>query len=115
MNLTECGALVSPCGIYCGACNKYTKGNCPSCSGNDRATWCKIRTCTKEHGYRTCADCREFSDVNACSKFNNIFAKFFALVFRSDRKASLHRIAVVGIDAYGEEMEKKGIQVIKRE
>jgi hypothetical protein len=114
MNLTEHGALVSPCGIFCGACHRYKKGNCPGCSGNDKASWCKIRICTKEHGFLTCADCREFSDLNDCSKFNTFIAKIFALIFRSDRKASLHRITKIGINAYGEEMEKKGMQVIKR-
>jgi hypothetical protein len=114
MNVTEHSALVAPCGIYCGACFKYKKGNCPGCSGNDKATWCKIRICTKDHGFRTCADCREFSDVNECRKFNTFFAKIFAFIFRSDRKASLHRIAEIGINAYGDEMEKKGLQVIKR-
>jgi hypothetical protein len=114
MNLSEYGALVSPCGIYCGACYKLKKGSCPGCSGNNKATWCKIRTCTKEHSFQTCADCREFSDLNECGKFNTFIAKIFTFIFRSDRKASLRRITEIGINAYGEEMDGKGMQVIKR-
>ena len=67
--------LVAACGIYCGTCHRYKKGNCPGCAENIKATWCKIRTCTKEKGYHTCAQCSEFTDVQACRKFNNIFAK----------------------------------------
>jgi hypothetical protein len=114
MHTIEPSTLVAPCSIFCGSCYKYKKGSCPSCRNNDKATWCKIRICTKDHGYRTCADCRQFSDVNTCTKFNNFFSKIFALIFRSDRKASLSRIAEIGINAYAQEMEGKGIPVLKR-
>jgi hypothetical protein len=106
--------LVSACGLYCGACHKYSKGSCPGCRENDKATWCKVRICTKERGLTTCAACHEYADVDDCGKLNNIFAKFFALVFRSDRKASLRRIAEIGIDAYAAEMHEKHMVVIKR-
>jgi hypothetical protein len=106
--------LVAACGIYCGACHRYKKGSCPGCAENVKATWCKIRSCISERAYRTCVECSDFSDVQACRKFNNIFAKFFALVFRSDRKASLALIKEIGIEAYAGEMENKGLPVLKR-
>ena len=106
--------LVSACGLYCGACSKYNKGKCPGCVDNEKAAWCKIRICIHEKNITTCTECTEFEDVNECKKFNTIFAKFFAFVFRSDRKASLKRIAEIGLDGYALEMEADSQVVIKR-
>ena len=106
--------LVAACGIYCGQCHRYRKGKCPGCAENAKATWCKVRTCTTERGYQTCAECREFDDVQDCRKFNNIFAKFFALVFRSDRRASLQLISAMGAKEYAREMTERGLPVVKR-
>ncbi len=106
--------LVSSCGLYCGACYKYKKGKCPGCAGNEKASWCKVRVCTKENDYHTCAECTEFSDVNECRKFNTLFSKFFAFVFKSDRKSSLQLISDIGLEKYASEMDEKGLVVIKR-
>lgn len=114
MNINEQALLVSACGLYCGACHKYKKGSCPGCADNDKAGWCKIRVCTREHSYATCAECTEYADVNDCKKFNTLFAKLFSLIFRSDRKASLARIAEIGIESYAREMDAAGQPVIKR-
>lgn len=106
--------LVSPCGLFCGACYRYKKGKCPGCTENIKATWCKIRNCSDRQEGATCADCTVFGDVNECSKFNTIFSKFFYYIFKSDRKASLKRIAQIGIPEYAEEMAKSQRSVIKR-
>ncbi len=106
--------LVSPCGLFCGECYRYKKGKCPGCSENNKATWCKIHSCTERQGTSTCDDCKAFDDVNECAKFNTIFSKFFYYVFRSDRKASLKRISQVGIAAYALEMDAAKSSVIKR-
>ena len=114
MNTAAKSELVSACGLYCGACHRYKKGKCPGCAENSKATWCKIRTCTQEKGYHTCAECSEFTNVQDCRKFNNLFAKAFSLIFKSDRKASLSLISAKGLEAYAEEMAEKGIPVLKR-
>jgi hypothetical protein len=112
--MTKRASLVSACGLYCGACYKYKKGKCPGCADNNSASWCKIRVCTKTKGISTCAGCTEFEDVDDCKKFNTIFSKFFYYFLKSDRRASLQRIAKIGIPAYAEEMEEMKMQVIKR-
>ncbi len=106
--------LVSGCGLYCGSCSKYKKGKCPGCVDNEKAAWCKIRICIREKNITTCAECTEFDDVNECKKFNTIFSKFFSLVFRSDRKASLKKINEIGLDAYARDMSASSQVVIKR-
>ncbi len=106
--------LVAYCGLYCGSCKRYLKGKCPGCHKNERATWCKIRLCCMDNDYYTCADCKEFKDVNDCKMFNNIFSKFFALVFRSDRKKCVERIKQVGIEKYSVEMAEKKEMSLKK-
>lgn len=106
--------LVAACGLYCGECGKFKKGKCEGCAKNEKATWCKIRLCNIENNYKSCADCEKFSDVNDCKKFNNIFGKFFSLVFKSDRKTSIEMIKTIGLDGYVLEMEKRGKMVCER-
>jgi hypothetical protein len=106
--------LVAACGLYCGACGKYKKGKCPGCAGNEKATWCGIRTCCKQKGIANCAQCQEFTNPNDCKKFNNFFSKIFALLFGSDRKACICRIREIGIEKYAQEMSEKGVQTIKK-
>jgi hypothetical protein len=112
--MNEGASLVSPCGLYCGACYKLKKGKCPGCADNNNASWCKIRVCTKTKDISTCADCIDFPNVHECEKFNNIFSKFFYYFLKSDRRASLQRIREIGIPAYAKKMEEMKAQVIKR-
>jgi hypothetical protein len=104
--------LIAYCGLYCGACRKYLNDKCPGCRLNEKATWCKIRTCCIEQHYHTCAKCR--MNAHDCRKFNNIFSKLFALIFKSDREACLNRINEIGEDKYSKEMAEKNIMTIKR-
>jgi hypothetical protein len=104
--------LIAYCGLYCGACSKYLKGKCPGCRKNEKAQWCKIRTCCIENNFHSCAECK--MNPHECKKFNNFFSKFFALIFKSDREACIHRIRKVGKEAYAKEMCEKGSMVIKK-
>ena len=96
--------LVAYCGLYCGACRAYLNEKCPGCMENIKAGWCKLRACCVENGFRTCAECTEFSNVNDCKKFNNIVSKIFALIFRSNRKAYIDQIRDKGLDGHAEIM-----------
>jgi hypothetical protein len=106
--------LVAYCGLYCGECWAYKKGKCPGCQKNEKASWCKIRKCCQESGICSCADCQAFANTAECKKFNNIFSKFFALVFRSNRQACIDRIKEKGYEAYAEEMVKRGTHSLKK-
>ena len=106
--------LVSACGIYCGACRRYRSQVCPGCAKNERASWCRTRECVRNKGYRDCAECSDFSDVNRCEKFNTRVSRLFSLVFRWDRPASLRLIGAVGRERYAERMEARGEPVLKR-
>ena len=97
-------SLVAACGLYCGACNAYLKGRCPGCKENLKAGWCKVRSCCLEREYANCAACSDFKDVSECGKFNNIIARLFGLIFRSDRAACVRLIRLRGIDAFAAHM-----------
>jgi hypothetical protein len=115
MNTTESNvSLISYCGLYCANCRSYLKGKCPGCAGNDKATWCKIRTCCKVKGYNSCADCTEFSNPMECTKFNNFVSKIFSLVFRSNRAASIERIKKEGYEAYVKYCMDNKIMVVRK-
>mgnify|MGYP001174253203 CR=1 FL=1 len=43
--------LVAYCGLYCGQCTKYLKGKCPGCKENEKASWCKTRSCCIENDF----------------------------------------------------------------
>ena len=106
--------LVARCGLYCGACRAYLKGRCPGCHENAKAAWCKVRTCCTTCGYASCADCREHDDPQQCKKFNNIIARLFGLIFRSDRAACVRQIKKLGVAGHAECMAADRRQSLPR-
>ncbi len=107
-------ALVARCGLYCGACKAYLKEKCLGCAENEKATWCKVKKCTAENNYATCAECEKEGGAAACKEFNSFMAKVFGFIFRSDRAACIARIKEIGIEQYAAEMAEKKEQTIKR-
>lgn len=95
---------ISACGLYCGECRAFKKGKCPGCSLKTDATWCKVRTCCKEHNWISCAECTE-TGIDACKKYNNFMTSFFKFVFRSDRHGCIRRIQKIGYENFAIEME----------
>lgn len=106
--------LVAACGLYCGACKRYLKDSCPGCHENDKATWCRVRTCCQGHAYATCADCTEFADPKDCGKFNNLIARLFGLIFRSDRAACIAQIRALGLQGHADDMTQRQRQSLPR-
>lgn len=106
--------LVSYCGLYCGACKKYTKGSCPGCHEKTDAKWCKIRDCCIENNYLSCASCKEFANASECKKFTNFVSKIFEFIFRSDRIACLEMIKEKGYEKFAEEMADKKLVCMKK-
>lgn len=106
--------LVAFCGLYCGACRSRRKGKCPGCHDNERAGWCKIRVCCKEHGLGSCAECREHADPMQCAKFNNFVSKIFAVLLNSNRGACIAKIRELGLDGYAQHMARIERQSLPR-
>ena len=106
--------LLGRCGLYCGQCGAYRKGRCPGCSENAKASWCKVRTCTGEREYATCAECTDFEDPSNCRKYNTFISRLFGFFFRSDRTACIRRIRQVGPQEFANEMAAAGRQSIRR-
>ena len=107
-------SLVAYCGLYCGACRKYLSEACPGCTENNKASWCKIRSCNIEHGFASCADCKEFTNPMECKKFNNFVSRIFAVIFKSDRAACVAKIKSTGYDQYAAFMAENKLQSIRK-
>ena len=107
-------SLVAYCGLYCGACGKYKKGKCPGCARNEKATWCKIRTCCIDNHYKTCADCRTYSDSRDCKNMNNLMSKVFAVFFNSNRNACIDEIRKSGMAKFADKMASEDRQSLPR-
>jgi len=105
---------VAYCGLYCGACRRYLDDRCPGCHGNSGAKWCKVRSCCLDNGYGSCAECVRFPDPLHCKHFNNLAAKLFGLLFRSDRAACIVQIRKLGMHGHAEEMARRGQHTIPR-
>jgi hypothetical protein len=106
--------LIAYCGLYCGACKSYLKGRCWGCAKNEKATWCKIRTCCAQNNYASCASCVKFGDVAECKKFNNFISKVFAFLFGSNRKGCIGAIKEKGLEGYAKDMAGKKLQSLKK-
>lgn len=94
---------IAACGLFCEACRKFKKGSCPGCATNEKASWCKVRACCKEHNWQSCAECT-IMPLEKCEKFNSFIGKVFGVIFRSDRAGCIRRIRQVGIEKFAEEM-----------
>lgn len=103
---------IAACGLYCGACRKFLAERCPGCKQNEKASWCKIRTCCKANQFHTCAECSK--DVKTCGLYSNWVGKVFAFLFRSDRPACIRYIKERGEQAFAEEMTKRKCQTMKK-
>jgi hypothetical protein len=106
--------LVAYCGLYCGACGAYRRGRCPGCHENKKATWCKVRACCTANGYSSCAECKTPADPRDCRKFNNLIARLFGLIFRSDRRACILQIREKGLQGHAEQMTARQAPSIRR-
>lgn len=109
----EIKPIISYCGLYCSNCKKYQKGKCPGCQENEKASWCKIRQCNMEKGYKSCAECSEPGTAD-CKIFNNPVSKLFAFIFNSDREASLQLLNDEGYTGFINYMEENGKMVVPR-
>ncbi len=106
--------LISYCGLYCGACSSYKKGKCPGCVANEKASWCKVRTCNMKKGINSCAECDEFDEVNDCKKFNNFISKAFGFFLNSDRRKGILYIRSQGREVFASHMIKTDRVSLKR-
>ena len=107
-------SAIACCGLYCPACGKFRKGKCPGCARNDKASWCKVRTCCMEKQIASCADCDEFADPAECKKFDNFMSRVFGLFFNSNRGACVAMIKDKGYDGYAAHMADLGKMSLPR-
>jgi hypothetical protein len=105
--------LVSRCGLYCGACKSYLKEKCPGCTDNEKATWCKVRTCTLEKNIAHCGAC-EIDDLFSCKKLDNPISKVIGFLTRADKERTMNYLKINGAQKYAKEMTTRKKMFFKK-
>lgn len=88
---------VAYCGLYCAACGASREGRCEGCRAGGGFAGCRVRLCSLERGFTTCAECQE---MESCEKLNNFVSRLFATIFRSRRMENLREIRDGGLEAF---------------
>lgn len=112
--LTGDETLVSFCGLYCGSCKSYLNRKCAGCQKNEKASWCKVRSCCKSNNYDSCANCTQYTNQMQCKKFNNFISKIFSFIFKSDRIAAIQLIRSAGKGSYAKRMAGENAVCLKK-
>ena len=105
--------LIAFCGLYCGSCVSFLKGKCPGSTENNKATWCKIRTCNVDSQLSNCAH-YQTTHPTECKELNYTIGQIFKLPYKTDRLASLQYITDKGEMAYTDKMYELNPVVIKK-
>ena len=109
MSATIPETIIARCGLVCSNCGAFRGGKCGGCHC-DKPMFgcCPVRACAVEKACTTCGDCAAFTDLKACRKLNSFIARFFALIFRTNRIGNLDRIREIGLDAFKAERQTTG-------
>ena len=75
-------------------------GDCPGCLQGGGDPNCKVRSCAKQKGYRTCAECAE---AERCEKLTPMRKGYKGFT------QALRNIRQKGVNKHAEEMQKKVI------
>ncbi len=96
--------IVANCGLVCTSCGAYKRGRCTGClGGKPMNSRCSMKACVVEHGYATCAECKDFEYLKDCNKLHNFISTIFSFIFRTNRIGNLNRIREIGLDKFKEE------------
>ena len=53
-------SLATACGLFCGFCRFYMRGECKGCGSEDRRECAVYRCCRVENGLTFCKECKRF-------------------------------------------------------
>lgn len=93
--------LISYCGFYCGACPKFTKGECDGCKGDHPKCAlgykaCKVRPCCIKNEFSTCAECQIFESPKECKIYNPLLIRFGQFITKTSRRKGIELIKEKG-------------------
>ena len=106
--------LISPCGIYCGACPSWIKGTCKGCQSEDRnqqrtSKWaCKIRSCcVSDKILEYCGNCSEFPCKTYHKKLLSGHVGDERFTYRFQTRGNFNYLKVHGKEKCEKEMGKR--------
>jgi hypothetical protein len=118
MDIEKDEKLIAYCGFYCGACPKYKTGkhNCQGCKGDNPICLnsCKVRPCNIENGYSSCVDCKQYTKLQKCKKYNPFLIKLGEFITGTSRKECVEMIRESGKENFVNYMVEKKLVSIKR-
>lgn len=97
-------SLFSLCGLNCGLCPMYIRGNCGGCFTDSPCyPTCPIAPCSVRHGnVEYCFECSEYP----CPRYDGIDLHD-SLISHRNQKKDLAKAKKIGIEAYLEEQRAK--------
>ncbi len=97
-------SLFSLCGLNCGLCPMYVRGNCGGCfTGSPCYPTCPIASCSLRHGnVEYCFECSRYP----CKRYDGIDLHD-SLISHRNQKKDLAKAGQMGIEAYQAELRKK--------
>lgn len=113
INIVKDEKLIAYCGLYCGACPRFTKGKCKACKDNN-PSWCKVKPCNVENNYSSCTDCKQFESVSECKIFNPLLIRFGEFVSQTSRKAGIQMIKEKGRNEFVNHMAENKLVSVKK-
>ncbi len=103
-------SLFSLCGLNCGLCPMYIRGDCGGCFTDSPCyLTCPIAPCSVEHGnVEYCYQCNEYP----CSRYDGIDLHD-SLISHRNQKKDLAKAKRIGIDGYLKEQREK-VKILNR-
>lgn len=100
--------LFSACGLNCGLCPRYQtdgQSKCPGCAGEGfsaKHPTCGVLSCIQRKGLEFCCECDEYP----CGKYDGADRRD-SFITHIKQFADMEKVAVLGIEAYRNELDKK--------
>ena len=110
--------LISYCGLYCGACPKYTNKQCLGCKGDEPECAvgykaCKVRPCCISNNFSSCADCKKYKTLKSCKIYNPLLVRFGQFITRTNRRKGIELIQEKGEEGFLAYMSERNWITIK--
>ena len=107
-------ALLTYCGLYCGACPSYYRGTCFGCRSEDstqkrKSKWgCKIRQCCKNKKVvKHCGECLDFPCKEISRKLIYSHPKDPKFAYRHEIPKNITKINEIGMQKWIKLQKKK--------
>ena len=103
-NFDRSDFIFSLCGLNCGLCPSFVRGNCPGCrAGSHCSLVCEFAPCSVEHGnIEYCFECDEYP----CPKYDGV-DEYDSLISHKNQLKDIEKAKMMGVEKYRQEQIRK--------